>query len=82
MPDSGAPSAGRTRRSDICGSEWRPRQDGPTLRCLMLRGHGGTHQAYFRDHLLEWPTTQCSGTVPEWDGGDSTPHPELGAACG
>jgi len=82
MPHSGAPSAGHTPRSDICGSEWRTCQDGPTLRCLMLRGHGGTHQAYFRDQLQEWSTTLSVVSGPEQDAGEATLRPERGATRG
>lgn len=57
--------ASTIHRSDICGSESRADQDGATLRCLIRRGHEGTHQAYFRDHLHEWADAHSSESDPE-----------------
>lgn len=65
MTPPGTQPVGQILRSDICGSECRSDRDGPTLRCLILRGHDGTHQAYYRDHLHEWADNQSSGSDSE-----------------
>jgi hypothetical protein len=37
-----------------CETVWNDARGERLLRCLVIRGHEGAHQAYFGDRLFEW----------------------------